>query len=59
MITDDTPWMNRVEEQQLTDNNINLGSYAGNDHLGDDKGKQEVERLSLSREITAAEFDLA
>jgi hypothetical protein len=36
--TDDTPWMNRVKEQQLTDNSTNLGSYAGDDYLDDDKG---------------------
>lgn len=34
---DDIQWMNRVEEQQLTDNNKNLASHAGGDHVGDDK----------------------
>jgi len=56
--TDDTPWLNRVEEQQLTDN-TNLGSHAGDDHLDDDKGTQEDERMSRNREFTAAEVVLA
>ena len=59
MNSDDTSWMNRVEEQQLTDNSTNLGNHAGDDHLEGDNGKQEVERLSRSREFTAVEVDLA
>jgi hypothetical protein len=55
--TDDTPWLNWVKEQQLTDN-TNLGGHAGDDHLDDDKGTQEDERMSRNREFTAAEVVL-
>jgi hypothetical protein len=50
--------MNRVEEQQLIDNNTNLGSHAGDDHLDYDKGAQDDERKNHSREFTAARSTL-
>jgi len=43
---DDTPWRNRVEEQQLTDNNTDLVSHAGDDHTDDDKEAQEDDNKS-------------
>jgi hypothetical protein len=51
--------MNRVEEQQLNDSSTNLGSHADDDHLDHDKGTQEDDRRSRSKELTAAEVGLA